>query len=128
MKKVIVDTNFLLIPGQFKVDIFSEIKRIMDDSYELCIVKQTLMELNKLVIEGKVVDRFAAKLAIVLIRQKDLKILRSFIQRKSADDAIVAISDKNTLVATQDKALRTRVRGKGGKIIGMRQKKYLVVM
>ncbi|MBW2991754.1 hypothetical protein KY345_00870 [Candidatus Woesearchaeota archaeon] len=30
MRKIILDTNFLLIPGQFKIDIFSEIRRICD--------------------------------------------------------------------------------------------------
>ncbi len=126
--KVIVDTNFLLIPGQFKVDIFSEIKRILDVPFELYVVQETVNELNKLVIAGKVSDRMAAKLALLLIRQKHLKTLRSFILKKNADDAILSKSDKNTFIATQDKALRVRLKKKGAGIIGLRQKKYLVVI
>ena len=45
MKKIILDTNFLLIPAQFNVDIFSEIERICDFQYQLCIVDKTLSEL-----------------------------------------------------------------------------------
>ena len=126
--KVIIDTNFLLIPGQFKVDIFSEIKRILDVPFELCVVQESIDELNKLVLAGKVSDRMAAKLGLVLVRQKHLKTLRSFILKKNADDAIVSKSDENTFIATQDKALRARLREKGAKIIALRQKKYLVVI
>lgn len=127
-KKVIIDTNFLLIPGQFKVDIFTEIKKLMNEPFYLCIVDQTMTELNKLAAAGKEKDRFAAKLALVLVRQKNLKTLHSFASKKSVDDIIVKQSDENTFIATQDKALRQRLREKSAKIIGMRQKKYLVIL
>ncbi|HHE36690.1 MAG TPA: nucleotide-binding protein [Candidatus Woesearchaeota archaeon] len=126
-KKVILDTNFLLIPGQFKVDIFTQIERIMEDTFILCVVDKSITELNKLVVVGKEKDRFAAKLALVLIRQKNLKTLHSFGSKKSVDDIIVKKADKNTFVATQDKDLRKKVRDKGARIIGLRQKKYLVI-
>jgi len=126
-KKVILDTNFLLIPGQFKVDIFTQIERIMEDTFILCVVDKSITELNKLVVVGKEKDMFAAKLALVLIRQKNLKTLHSFGSKKSVDDIIVKKADKNTFVATQDKDLRKKVRDKGARIIGLRQKKYLVI-
>lgn len=93
----------------------------------MCIVDRTIGELNKLTVVGKEKDRFAAKLALVLTIQKNLKTLRSFGSNKSVDDIIVKKSDCNTFIATQDKALRQRVREKGAKIIGLRQKKYLVI-
>ncbi|HJX06027.1 MAG TPA: nucleotide-binding protein [Candidatus Nanoarchaeia archaeon] len=127
-KKAILDTNFLLIPGQFMVDIFTELERIMHEPFEMCVVDKSIAELNKLAVIGKEKDRFAAKLALALIRQKNLKTLHSFVSKSSADDIIVAKADSNTYVATQDKALRQRVKEKGAKIIGLRQKKYLVMM
>lgn len=126
-KKVILDTNFLLIPGQFKVDIFAEIEKLMSEPFVLCIVDKALVELNKLTVTGKEKDRFAAKLALALIRQKNLKTLRSF-SKKSVDDIIVKQADNNTFIATQDKALRKRLKLKQAKIIGLRQKKYLVII
>lgn len=128
LKKIIIDTNFLLIPGQYKVDIFSEIGRIMDEPYELCMVEETVKELERLIMSGNREEKFAAKLGLVLAQQKPLKRLNSSIGSVSADDAIVSVSDKDTVVATQDKALRARVREKGAKTIGLRQKKYLVVI
>ena len=93
----------------------------------LCIVDKALVELNKLTVIGKEKDRFAAKLALALIRQKNLKTLRSF-SKKSVDDIIVKKADNNTFIATQDKALRKRLKLKQAKIIGLRQKKYLVII
>ncbi|MBN1793293.1 DUF188 domain-containing protein [Candidatus Woesearchaeota archaeon] len=127
-KKVIIDTNFLLIPGQFKVDIFSEIARIMDEPFEMCVVEKTMDELQRIVISAGERDKFAAKLAIVLAGQKSLKRVGVSRGRESADDDIVSASDENTYVATQDAILRRRVREKGAKVIGLRQKKYLAVM
>ncbi len=124
-KKVIIDTNFLLIPGQFRVDIFTEIGRIMQEQYVLYIIDKSLKELNNIVITGKQKDRFAAKLALALAIQKNLKTLHSFGSKKSVDDIIVSKADKDTIVATQDKALRERLKEKGAKIIGLRQQKYL---
>jgi len=126
-KKVILDTNFLLIPGQFKLDIFTQIEELVKEPHYLCIVDKSITELNKLTIIGKEKDRFAAKLALVLIRQKNLKTLHGFASKKSVDDIIVKKSDKDTFIATQDKALRKRLKDKGSKIIGLRQKKYLVI-
>ena len=73
-KKIILDTNFLLIPGQFNVDIFTEVERILGEPFELCIVDKSIAELNRLVAVGKEKDRFAAKLALVLVIQKNLMI------------------------------------------------------
>jgi rRNA-processing protein FCF1 len=126
-KKVIIDTNFLMIPGQYKVDIFSEIERILSEPHELCIVEETIPELNRIVMSAGVKDKFAAKLALVLAIQKGLKRLPSSKGKVSADDEIVLESDENTYVATQDEGLRARVKEKGAKIIGLRQKRYLVV-
>ncbi len=124
-KKVILDTNFLLIPGQFMVDIFTELERIMQEPFELCVIDKSIKELNQVVMTGKTKDRFAAKLALALIIQKNLKTLHSFVTKKSVDDIIVSKADKDTFVATQDKALRQRLKEKGAKIIGLRQQKYL---
>jgi hypothetical protein len=127
-KRVIVDTNFMMVPGQFMIDVFSEIERLLEVPYELCFIDKSKEELNNLVSNGNEKERFAAKLALVLIIQKNLKSLPSSKEDKSVDDSIVKYADKDTLIATQDKLLRERVKAKGAKTIGLRQKKYLVVI
>jgi rRNA-processing protein FCF1 len=127
-KKVILDTNFLLIPGQFMVDIFTEVEKVMQEPFQLCIIDKSLRELNQLAVTGKQKDRFAARLALALIIQKNLKRLHSFGSKKSVDDIILKKADSNTYVATQDKALRQALKEKKVRIIGLRQKKYLEII
>ena len=126
--KIVLDTNFLLIPGQFGVDIFSEIRRITDFGYQLVIVEKSLEELKKLLKQGKRADKTAANLAISLLKTQNIKILRLHSQKKaSADDDIAALAGNDVLVATQDRILQMRVRKKGAKIISLRQKSHLII-
>ena len=127
--KIILDTNFLLIPAQFKVDIFSEIKRICNFNYELVVVPETISEL-KHIIDGKrnsAKDRKAAKLAVQFLRKYEVKTPKDYRKVfKRADEAILDIADRNSLVATQDRELKRKLQTKCGLII-LRQKQYLQI-
>ncbi|MFC1648524.1 PIN domain-containing protein [Nanoarchaeota archaeon] len=125
MKKVILDTNFLLLPGQHRIDVFEEIDRLVKDRYELCVVPGTLDELKGLS-QGDSRDAQAAKLGFVLAQQKGLKTTGK--SNDSVDDAIVDIAGKDVIVATQDKLLKKRVQEKGAKVMTMRQKQHLVLV
>ncbi len=124
-KKVVLDTNFLLIPGQFKVDIFSELDRICHGAYTVFILDKTFQELERILQKQRGRQKEAAKLALAIIRAKNINTLPS--GKETVDDAIVTLADKDTLVATQDMALKRRLKGKAGGIITLRQKKYLIV-
>jgi len=125
MKKLIIlDTNFMLLPGQLLIDIFTQIEQLMEYPYELCIFDKTMKELEKIIKTGNTQDKRAAKLALLLIKQKGLKSIRSF-SRKGVDDLIVAKSGSDVIVATQDQELRKRLKEKNIKIITLKQKKYL---
>lgn len=124
MKKIIVDTNFLMIPGQFKVDVFSEIDRVCDFSYHIIIIDKSRQELERLS-EGTGKKARAARLALKLLKQKKIKAVKT--KDKHADDAIVNLAGKDTLVATQDKELKKRVKEKGAKIITLRSKSRLII-
>ncbi len=126
MKKIILDTNFLLIPALFKVDIFEEIKRICDFQYELCVLDKTLDELEKVIQttkKGK--DKEAAKLAMGLIKSKHINIIETE-SIKNVDDLILDLLNQGDyIVATQDKALKDKIRAKNAQIIVLRQKNHL---
>ena len=125
IKKIIIDTNFLLIPYQFKVDIFSEIRRICDFNYEICIIDKTIDELRKIMMTpGR--DKLGAVLALQLLtHHKVKKILTK--KDKSVDDLIVDMAGKDILVATQDMELKKRLKKNKVRLIVMRQKKYLAL-
>jgi len=127
MKKIIIDTNFLMIPGEFRVDIFSEIKSIANFPYKLMIIDKTVDELKMIISRNmtKSVDRLYAKIALGLIESQ--KIEKIHTQKSNVDDAIVDFADKDTLVATSDKELKKRLREKNVKIINLRKKQYLKI-
>lgn len=124
-KKVILDTNFLLIPRQFKVDIFSELDRICQFAHTLFIIDKTVQELEAILRKQHGKDKEAAKLALALIKAKNINTLPS--ANDNVDDAIVTMADNDTLVATQDAILKRRLKSKAGGIITLRQKKYLIM-
>jgi rRNA-processing protein FCF1 len=128
MLKIILDTNFLLIPAQFGVDIFSEIERIMDKPYELCIVDSTLDELEKIQKTASGRDKRAAALALQLITKKGIKALKTE-KNLNTDKLIVELSKSlDCLVATQDRALKRILKQKNTKLIVLRQKRFLKVI
>lgn len=124
MNRIILDTNFLLIPSEFKVDIFSELNRIVNDNYELFVFQSTLQELDKIIRDEKTRYKKAAKLALLLIKQQNLKTLPNS-PNLTADDAIVKNSLESDIICTQDMELKKRLKQKKIKIITLKRKKYL---
>ncbi len=125
--KIVLDTNFMLIPGQFRVDIFSEISRICDFSFEIVILDRTLDELKGIIASQKGKDKAAAKLAMQLIEKKKPRIVVSKTAIfKNVDKIILELASKEKLiVATQDMELKSMLKKLGARIIVLRQKKYL---
>jgi rRNA-processing protein FCF1 len=120
--KVVLDTNFLMIPGQFKVDIFEELKRIISFPYDVCVFSATIDELNEISTKNSR-DKNNAKIALNLIKQKNLKTLQG--SGSYTDDIILNNVDTKCIVCTQDKALKRLLKQKGIQIITLKSKKYL---
>lgn len=128
MIKIILDTNFLMVPFQFRVDIFSEMNRICNFNYELCVIDKTVQEL-KILTELKGRDGRMAKAALDLLRHKNLKRI-SENMNGTVDDIIVETvkhSNERFIVATQDSLLKKILRKLNVQIITLRQKKYLIL-
>ncbi len=115
--KILLDTNFMMIPNQFGVDIFEFLK-----DYEILTPSSCVDELKKLSKKrGK--DGMAAKVAIRLIKEKKVEVIRA---REKGDRAILnyAVQEKCS-VGTNDKELIKALKNNGIKIIRLKQKKYL---
>ena len=121
MEKIILDTNFLLIPARFNVDIFSEIDRICG-KYKLYIIDKTVDELKKIIDTGKGKDKDAAKLALGLVENRKVEKIKT--KEGTVDDLIISLD--GYIVATQDKELKRRLKEKDVKVISLRQKNYLI--
>jgi len=128
--RIVLDTNFLLIPGQFKIDIFEEIRNIMNEPYDLCIFQETIQELSNIA-EKASKDKNNAKIALMLIKQKNLKSLKnSSIEKSYIDRIILSNIDSKCIVCTQDQALKRLLKAKfkGLRIITLKSKKHLALV
>ncbi|MFH1064659.1 MAG: nucleotide-binding protein [Candidatus Woesearchaeota archaeon] len=125
MKHIILDTNFLLIPAQFKVDIFTEIDRIVKEPYELCIMESTLDELKILMATESGKDKRAAGLALQMLEKKKVKHLKT--EKHLNTDKLIVESAKSPdfMVATQDKELKRILKENNVQLIVLRQKSHL---
>ncbi|MCX6814682.1 MAG: DNA-binding protein [Candidatus Aenigmarchaeota archaeon] len=120
--KFLLDANFLMIPGKFKVDVFRELEKF--GRPELFTLDIVVKELGKLS-HGKGKSAFYAKLGLSFVQEKDIGILES--QDRKADSELVRLSGEGFTVCTQDKILISKIRKKGFHIIFLRQGKYLEI-
>ena len=99
------------------MDIFKGIESIMDMPHELCIFKASITELNKIATSKKK-DNINAKVALELIKQKNLKTLKNSSNEEETyiDDIILNNIDESCVVCTQDKALKRLIKFKDKKI------------
>src|SRR3989344_3808818 len=127
MKRIILDTNFLMIPWQFSVDIFSEFDRICSFNYKLYIFEEAINELRGIMngsnSSGK--DKKAAEFALILIKLKNISVIKS--KKKDADSLILENASEDDFVATQDMQLKRELVKKGVSLIVLRKKKYLIL-
>lgn len=120
-RTVIIDTNGFMIPGQFGLDIFSELKRLGFDSF--LIPRASVRELEKISSQGKGEDKTAAKVALSLLDRCTI------IEKNGlADDIITDMAvDMNAAVLTNDIELKKRLCSKGVTIVYLRGKTRLSI-
>ncbi len=112
---IILDTNILLTALGYKIDIVREMARIMDTSYSLAIIDKTLQEL-----EGKKMGKIAQQ----YIKKQNIAIIPTA-QDKNVDNLILDHALPGTIIATQDKKLKEKLKKRKMGIIVIRQKRYL---
>lgn len=123
--KVILDSSFLFIPVQFNIDIFEELANIINRRFEPIILSTTHEELKKLIERGSTKLRRQAVFALNLA-QRCCQINVEKDDGESYDDVIVRVaSEMKCGVATNDRALRKKLRRINVTAIYLRQKSYL---
>ena len=115
LPEVLIDANFALIPVQFKLDIYSELDRIVQRKYQIVTLEPITEEIQKIA---------KGKLALQMLENKGVRIIPTSI--RDVDDAIVDYAEReNAIVCTNDKELENRLREKGITVIYMRGKNRL---
>ena len=116
--RIVLDTNFLIFAVREKIGIFIQLKG--KNVYTIAPVIRELEKISK----GKSRDAVAAKVALMMLSMKKVRKLATSVA--SADRALVDKAEKGYVIATQDRELKERVKRAGGKVLYIRQKKYVV--
>ena len=121
--KVALDTSMLLSIGELKLDVFEEISKKLGKT-QFIVIEPVQKELLKLSKQGKKLG-LNAGIADRLIRLNHAKILKA--REKNADKALQKLSQKGVIIATNDRELRKNIQAKSGRIIFIKQKKFIEV-
>ncbi|MBU5537094.1 MAG: PIN domain-containing protein [Candidatus Aenigmatarchaeota archaeon] len=119
--RVLLDTNFLIDVIKFRVNL-DEITDLIGAN-ELVIPSSVEKELKKISGETSQVGGYA-KAALNLMKEYNIKILKS---TGRTDDIMLQLSNEKTLVATNDRELRKRLKALGRKTIYLKSKKHLAI-
>ena len=124
--EVIMDSNALFAPLQFKIDMFGELERLLNRRFELILLSPVRGELETLAAEGSPKTRRMANFALKLAEKCRYVEVNS--SKKVVDDVIVETAAKwRTPVFTNDSQLRKRLRDISVPVIYLRQKSRLEI-
>lgn len=139
-KIIVVDSNFILLPFQFKVDYFNEIRQLIEGKLMFIIYRQVLNELEakkrreskspkfvRLLNSGlSYLERNNTNFSIEYVEEvkEETEITDDFLLRKSLE---LKQKGNSIFLATNDSELRRRAKKLGLSIIYLRQTKYLSI-
>lgn len=121
---VLLDTNFLLLPLQRRIDIFREIGRLIGSRVDFVVLSQVLDELHRLEAAGPLKNRRAVTSALELVARNCRVIDAASTQTTSldADAALLRYAQQvNAVVATNDRELRHALAKHGCRVIFLRK-------
>ena len=125
MKTIIADTNFLVECAKHKIDIHTELTRILDTNFEVAILDRTLEELDTIIARGKK-DGQTAKLAKTILMTKKVTIMPT--EGGHTDNLLLKKAGEEYTIATMDKALKQKLKKKGQDVIIIRGTNRLAVV
>ena len=124
--EVIMDSNALFVPMQFKIDIIAELERLLDRRFELILLSPVRHELEMLASEKA--PKTAKMATFALKFSEKCRLVEAHTSAKTVDDAIVETATEcRSLVFTNDARLRKRLRNISVPVIYVRQKSHLAI-
>jgi len=125
--KVLLDSNALFAPLQFKIDIFNDLERLLNRNFELILLSPVKRELEVLAEKGSPKMRKNAAYALKLAEKcRYIEVAAS--ASALTDDIIVKIAAEwKSPVFTNDRQLKKRLRDISVPVIYVRQKSRLEI-
>lgn len=130
MRKVILDTNFLLIPFKFKIDVFEEIERVVEEPHEILVPSGVIGELLHLQKNRGALGR-SANFAFTLLEKMKAEGRVKEIESKGDVDGWIgkfASENEGAIVCTNDICLKKTLQKMKLKTIVLRERGYLALV
>jgi rRNA-processing protein FCF1 len=125
--RVILDSNSLFVPIQNKIDIFSEVERLLNRRINFVLLSPVKCELELLAAKEQPETRRKAAFALKLA-EKCTYVPVERDEKLTIDDIIVKVAKAwNSPVFTNDRQLRKRLRDISVPVIYVRQKSRLEI-
>jgi hypothetical protein len=123
--KILCDTNFLLIPLRFGVDVFNETDDAINDITEFYVSSRVIDEIKLLKKSAK--PSFEKELLFAL-KMAELCTVIDDDSTGLVDDSLIELAlEYDLIIGTSDSELRQKARAYGVKVVYLRQKRYLVL-
>jgi rRNA-processing protein FCF1 len=125
--KVILDSNALFVPLEFKLDIFVEVEHLLNRNVDFVLLSPVKRELELLATKDSPKIRRQAVYALKLA-EKCKYVAVDEGEKLSTDDIIVKVAKAwNSPVFTNDRQLRSKLRDISVPVIYVRQKSRLEI-
>ena len=119
MKCVMLDTNFLLVPAKFKVDVFAELELL---GYKPIVLSCVMSEVGKIA-SGRGKAGNEARIAQAIIELRKPRMIEA---RGPVDRALLArAAESSCAIATNEAALIARAKKQGITVLRLRQRKFV---
>lgn len=117
MQRVVLDTNFLLLPFQYRIDLEEEIEKLVPGA-DVFVPRAVISELQAQRQGGSRLGGAALEFA------RRFKVIET---TRKGDEALIGLARKGYIVATNDKLLKEKIRRMEKPVIFLRQKKFLAM-
>ncbi|MBP7411771.1 MAG: nucleotide-binding protein [Methanoculleus sp.] len=123
--RVLLDTNALLMPAQFGVDLYSELLALFGD-FEPITLEEVVGELSGLA-RGRGRDAAAARVGLALVRRST--VVPSGSTAEGVDNRVIEYARREgCTVVTNDRELRNALLREGVDVVSMRRQKTLELL
>jgi len=120
--KVLLDANALMMPVQFGIDIYEELRDLFGD-YEAVTLEEIVAELERLTF-GRGKDAAAARVGLAMAGHS--AVVPSGSDKDYVDDRVIQYAEREgCIVVTNDRGLRNALLDRGIGVVSMRKQKKL---
>lgn len=124
---ILLDSNAFFVPIYFKIDIFNELKKLMERNYELILISPVKKELERLIEKTSQKNSKIASFALKLALECKLVEVKKPEEMQTDDIIIATAKEWKAIVFTNDRELKQRLRNISVPVIYVRQKSFLAI-